>query len=1111
MASLLALALVTVGVPVVLIAFGVYPHGLPSIHDAWNSLKTQDTTGQYFHIAAGAAVWIAWAVYTVLTIKETASAVRHHGRLRPIPTTGLRQIGPAALVAAVTVMFLAAPALHSASAAAAPPATSNASVPSAWAPAARSSTAPSPPHTEPIAPPTSAAGPPVPAATYTVQRYDTLWGIAARHLPGDPAQRWHDLQRLNPQAVGPDNTIQPGAVLTLPADAHGLTPHPAHVTSRIDSVPVTAGDTLSGISAEHGNPDWHTVWPLNAGRAEPRGERFTDPDHIEPGWTVAEPVAVEPVAAGPSATAQTAGAPPTGSTPPVTGPTAPIPAPARPSTKTAPPTPQSDPAPRTDSPAPQREAPAPAPRAGTATATTAAVTSVGDEADRAVTIRDAVYAGGGVLLAAGILSALVAQRRRQFRNRRPGRMISSPPAELVPTEKALLANGARGAADIAFLHFALRGLSAATAEQPDGQLPEIAAVRMIGDQLELRVSEPHPAAPPAPWVVDDSGYWWSVNIDDELPVTEDNADQVMAPYPTLVAVGMEPAGATWLLDLEAAGALALTGDPARCLDLGRFLAAELAVNAWSDQLTVTLLGFGAELVPLKPERIRQATDLATAAADLTDHLTASQQAAQTVDVDILTGRSHAIAGDMWMPHVLIVGPDAARQDPDGEILNRLLADLRDGPGRSAAAVVLAGDQPAAEHARHIVALDSDGTLTLPGLGVTLTAQQLPAQRASDLSRLVDLAGHLDDVPMPPSHGSTPLAEFIDAAGGLLPEVGAPRSPAAAQGHPGGESSANPDAGAAGGDTDSVLPDDDASYLHDGATTPEDLQAIAPRVDAARRAQILAADPRLDDDLADWLDPTSARPKLQLLGPLKLTACGGTPPKRIAYYTEVAAYIGTRDNGATAEQIADAFNVSTKTMYSRISELRDWLGADPVTGQKYLPDATQSPHSKARGVGVYEFRGGLIDADLFVRLRARATIGGPDGLYYLQAALDLVTGPPFFQPRGGGYEWLADTKLDQVLTASIGDAAHTAHQAYLRAGDLPAAQAAAETGLRADPYGHTAKLDLTAVMKTRGFDAEGDRYLREDVCNDAPRGEAPDDLPERTQEILRRRAWLTRAS
>ena len=80
-------------------------------------------------------------------------------------------------------------------------------------------------HRETDAPPAPAA----PAPVYEVQRRDTLWDIAERHL-GDPF-RWQEIFQLNqgrPQADGtclidPD-LIYVGWKLDLPADAFGLTP-----------------------------------------------------------------------------------------------------------------------------------------------------------------------------------------------------------------------------------------------------------------------------------------------------------------------------------------------------------------------------------------------------------------------------------------------------------------------------------------------------------------------------------------------------------------------------------------------------------------------------------------------------------------------------------------------------------------------------------------------------------------------------------------------------------------------------------------------------------------------------------------------------------------------
>ena len=199
-----------------------------------------------------------------------------------------------------------------------------------------------------------------------------------------------------------------------------------------------------------------------------------------------------------------------------------------------------------------------------------------------------------------------------------------------------------------------------------------------------------------------------------------------------------------------------------------------------------------------------------------------------------------------------------------------------------------------------------------------------------------------------------------------------------------------------------------------------------------------------------------------------------------------------------------------SIYSRLTVVRNWLGTNPATGAKYLPDSTKSDAGQARGVGVYESDGLLVDAELFRRLRARGeALGGEDGIDYLEAALSLVQGPPFDHLRPGGYGWLADTPLDHYLAAGIVDVAHTVHLHHLHAGNLEQARTAAETAQKAAPYEDTPRLDLVAVMRAAGHSEEADRYLREEICNRSEDGEAPDDLPERTEAVVRE--WQSRAS
>jgi hypothetical protein len=133
---------------------------------------------------------------------------------------------------------------------------------------------------------------------------------------------------------------------------------------------------------------------------------------------------------------------------------------------------------------------------------------------------------------------------------------------------------------------------------------------------------------------------------------------------------------------------------------------------------------------------------------------------------------------------------------------------------------------------------------------------------------------------------------------------------------------------------------------------------------------------------------------------------------------------------------------------------DWLGVNPRTGEKHLPDARQSTAAKAakaakaRGVGVYQVDGLLIDADLFRRLRVRGEARGADGITDLSRALTLVGGQPFDQLRTGGWSWLHEgDRLDQHMLCAV---AHMVTTSALKSGDLGQARAAAEFAALAAP-------------------------------------------------------------
>ncbi|NLI85120.1 MAG: hypothetical protein GX440_06950 [Propionibacterium sp.] len=159
------------------------------------------------------------------------------------------------------------------------------------------------------------------------------------------------------------------------------------------------------------------------------------------------------------------------------------------------------------------------------------------------------------------------------------------------------------------------------------------------------------------------------------------------------------------------------------------------------------------------------------------------------------------------------------------------------------------------------------------------------------------------------------------------------------------------------------------------------------------------------------------------------------------------------------------------------------------------------------MGVYQLVGVLADIDLFRRLRARGQARGADGLTDLQTALGLVTGEPFTGQRGRGWAWLADgVRIDQHMVCAVVDVAHTVTIAALHAGDLQAARAATETALLAAPYEDTPRLDLAAVVAAEGDQQAAECILRDDVSNRAEGGDAPEDLPARTADLVSNPPW-----
>ena len=394
----------------------------------------------------------------------------------------------------------------------------------------------------------------------------------------------------------------------------------------------------------------------------------------------------------------------------------------------------------------------------------------------------------------------------------------------------------------------------------------------------------------------------------------------------------------------------MTGNHDRALALARFLAAELAHNSWAEMLQVTLVGFGAEMAAMHPDRLAFTADAAHALQVLAAQRRSVAGVVDQAGVDVLQGRLREGA-DAWAPHVLLIDPG----DDDAAAVNDLVTAVNADTGRSTVALVVttaAETTPETTTAgRWQVRIDDAGVLLIPALDLELIAQQIPAEQAAQMAQLLAFAA---DTAV---HGGVSTPAVVDGAG---PAV----EPAWAR-------------------TGSVLPLPEQTYLDRTATTALDLQTLAPVVPEQVRAQVEAADNGLDVDLADWRDGTSNRAKVVLLGPVSVTPGRGNPAPTSSRTTEIVAYLTTRPNGVSIDQYATdlwpdepdiiEFTKVKSKVRTSASQVRKLLGVNPRTGVDYLPR-----NAGALGAAYRLDSDLLVDAVLFRRLQVRGLARGARG-------------------------------------------------------------------------------------------------------------------------------------
>ncbi len=732
--AIAALAALTVGVPFALVTvFGLpVPREMPSL-----ALLTHQLDLPALLKVLSLLVWVAWIQLVWCVIAEIRAAVRNAGMPRRVPLAGGTQALVHRLVTAALLVFAATTALSPALAhqALATPhsvtagsgrGTSSSGHPGgvtyhpgggtrqagggAGQPGGRGV---SPPDGRGVSPPGLASPPqvahsPQAGKLYVVKPpvgrfHESLWEIAQKYL-GD-GRRYREIFDLNSGRVQPDGSrltiaslIRPGWVLHMPQDAHG---------PGIEVVPVrdsqSAADGPGSSGARASTPPHRAGTHSRTGEHSRAGEHGRGGEHARSGehaGTTDRARPGEPTGSGHHARSGEHGGAGEQGHPGKTGHSRP-----------------------------------PAGANGSAAGGLPHPGGLGYPDELAA----------AALLATGILAALGRQRREQLWQRAFGRRVVAPEGRAALAESALRAGAHEPSARL--LDRGLRYLSRALALE--GRTPPaVVAAHLSPENLDLWVA-PADLDAPAPWTAVGDGQVWRLPFTALGRVGVDEAGDAQALFPGLVSIGADRTGRV-LVNLEAAhGVISVTGPQAMTTGVLSSMAMELATSRWSDQMRITLAGFGGDLIQMAPDRITAVPTMDEALPALEAHAAEVAEAMAASGVSsALAGRSLGADPDAWAPHYLIsVVP------PSPWERSRLLALAR--AGRAAAAgYVVAGDVPGSAWAWEVT---PEGRLLAGELGFDVQAQLIPARQHEALVDLFGAAARPEGVVLtaPPPNAAPP--------------------------------------------------------------------------------------------------------------------------------------------------------------------------------------------------------------------------------------------------------------------------------------------------------------------------------------------------------------------
>jgi LysM domain len=256
-AALAGVAVLVVGVPVALASWVGWPlpTKVPTLSQIGDALRDTYIPDEFLVKALAVVCWLVWIELVASLLVEAVAYVRGR-KAGAVPFAGGLQRGAARLIATVALLgsLLASKGLSGSGGlglrALAPPPSQPLVTLVADEPPDESD--------EPVGRAGAAVGARLaPPPTYEVQRRDTLWDIAERHL-GDPF-RWGEIFRMNQGKVQSDgrcltdpDLIYAGWQLELPDDAGGLAPAAPPPPPAAPASPVPAPDIARPTADEGG-------------------------------------------------------------------------------------------------------------------------------------------------------------------------------------------------------------------------------------------------------------------------------------------------------------------------------------------------------------------------------------------------------------------------------------------------------------------------------------------------------------------------------------------------------------------------------------------------------------------------------------------------------------------------------------------------------------------------------------------------------------------------------------------------------------------------------------------------------------------------------------------